>query len=112
MKKLTENPVVGATRVLDTAHSVAAQLGGWKFHPALNITCHNLIVDGPHVHLALSGYRDVTYGEQAAFLEDLAVVLDTVVRVSPSWIGTVAVADYRNSGVSVQAQGRIEEALS
>ena len=111
MTNLTETPTVSATRVLDVAHSVAAQLGDWAYHPELNITAHTHLVDGPHVHLSLSG-RSVTHGEQAGFLEDLAAVLDTIVHVTPSWIGTSATNDYRGTGVSVQAQARIGEVRS
>lgn len=104
MTQTTETLPISLTRVQDIAHQIVAQLGGWRYHPGLSATANTHLVNGPSVTVHL--HTEET-DEQAAFLDDLAVVLDTVVRVSPTWVGTVATGDYRSTGVTVQAQGRV-----
>lgn len=104
MKQPTHTLPISLTRVQGAAHQIVAQLGGWMFHPGLSAAANTHLVNGPSVTIHLDTSESA---EQAAFLDDLAVVLDTVVRVSPTWVGTVATGDYRSTGVTVQAQGRV-----
>lgn len=108
MTQTTDTTPISATRLMDVAREITLQLGEFQHHPALTITTYNQLGSSPHVAILLSADRATT-ADQAAFLDLLAIALDTVVRVSPTWIGSAYSLGYRGTGVTVAGQGRIVE---
>jgi len=109
--QLTDTVPISATRLMDVAREVVLQLGEFQHHPALVVTTYTQLGDGPHIVIYLAADR-ASHADQASFLDLLAIALDTVVRVSPTWIGSAYSLGYRGTGVTVAGQGRIVEVSS
>ena len=106
---MTQTIPISAMRLQDVAREISLQLGEWADHPALMVTTFNRLGRAPHITFGLVG-EDVPQGDQSEFLDQLSTVLDTVVHVTPDWIGDVRRVDYQGSGVTVTGAGRIAEA--
>ncbi|MEU0236836.1 hypothetical protein ABZ234_04030 [Nocardiopsis sp. NPDC006198] len=109
MKHLTDTLTISATRILDLAQQVAAELGEWQFHRDLVVSVNNRHCGAPLVYVSLS-----TSADQAArreFIDAFAGAMDAPVSPLPcragGWLMSVTVHDYDRSGVTVAASVQV-----
>lgn len=111
MTQLTDTVPISATRLMDVAREITLQLGEFQHHPHLMVTTFNRLAGRPHITFGLVG-EEVPQADQSVFLDQLATILDTVMHVTPDWIGDVRRVDYQGTGVTVTGGGRIAQVES
>lgn len=100
---------VSMLRILDVAHQLTAELGGWQHHPGLSLSPRNDI--GGHPYLSVNLSHKTSPDEVNALLDDASLVLGVDVGVTrddeEGDIGSLRVRDWRGTGVAVDVSGRI-----
>ncbi|WP_433701834.1 hypothetical protein [Nocardiopsis sp. CA-288880] len=109
MTYLTDTLTISATRILDLARDVTAELGEWQFHRDLVVSVNNRHGGAPLVYVSLSPDADDTTRRE--FIDAVAQALDTPVTALPCRAGghllSVSVADYDRTGVTVAASVQV-----